>query len=221
MSKNTWFYSVSIVIGIVIGIGALNTSLFSSSPSQTHGGDILSLVAPPQSLEALLDSSPLIFIGEVGPVTQYLDFYGYRKDGSLMGYPVEPFDQTRGGIATDIKLGGVPATDLELYVNEVLRDDGTIVSRKPITLRLLGFVNAEVRERSQNGEFPASFTGDRHLFLLAQNPDGTYTLPYHSWSRLNVNGNELRVSNGERKRLQFDDEIVTLEKLRQAIARHR
>src|SRR5690606_34004086 len=100
-----------------------------------------------------------------------------------------------------------------LHVEEVIRDDGTIASGEPIILRILGFATEEYKQLSQASEFPLSYTGDRHLFVLTPNPDGkSYGLAYGPWSRLILDGEILRVSNGEQHLFQFEKstEPITL-----------
>jgi len=109
---------------------------------------------------------------------------------------------------------------LLLHAKEVFRDDGTIAGKEPIILRVLGFATAEHKQLSQASEFPLSFTGDQHLFVLTPNPDGqSYGFYYGPWSLLIVDGDILRVSNGEQQPLQFGDKSrpVTLEEFIQAV----
>jgi hypothetical protein len=209
MLHQLWFYTYRILIGVIIGLAILNAPLFSHASPE--GADLGILVAPPQSLAELVDKAPLIFIGEVGPVEQYLSFGGYDWNGRLQATPTD---------STDMLLSGLPVTDLRLQVKEVIRDDGQIARGEPIIVRMLGFATAEYKQMSQAGEYPLSYTGDRHLFVLTPNPDGqSYGFYYGPWSRLIVDGDILRVSNGEQQPLQFGDKSrpVTLEEFIQAV----
>lgn len=63
-------------------------------------------------------------------------------------------------------------------------------------------------------EYPMSYTGDRHLFLLTLNPDDiTYGLYYGPSSRLIIDGDVLRVSDGSQRPLVLDgsEKAITLE----------
>lgn len=196
------------------------------------------LVPPPQTLEELVSPhAALIFIGEVGPAEQYLDLYGYNERGQVTATVVDPLNTRDYLVAIAYITGGdrqsvmedpsltdihnIPATDLRLHVEEVLRDDGTIAAGEPVILRIVGFATEELAasEIMQNSAFPLSYTGDRHLFVLGRNPDGTYGLTYGPWSRLIIDGEILRVSNPERQPLIFEgqDEPVTLEEFIQAV----
>jgi hypothetical protein len=189
-------------------------------------------VPPPQTLEELVGPhAALIFIGEVGPAEQYLDLYGYNERGELTARVVDPLDTRDYLVAIAYITGGdrqsvmedpsltdlhnIPATDFRLHVEEVLRDDGTIAADEPVILRIVGFATEELAasEIMQKSEFPLSYTGDRHLFVLGRNPDGTYGLTYGPWSRLIIDGEILRVSNPEQQPLMFegDEDPVTLE----------
>jgi hypothetical protein len=209
MSNNSWFYASRVLIGVILGLGILSVPLFSHASPEAHA----SLVAPPQSLDELVDKATLIFSGEVGPVEQCLSLSGYDWDGSLLATPAD---------CSDPQVYGLPVTDFQLLVEEVLRDDGKIAAGKPIILRVLGFPIEEIVQMSQDSEFPFSSTGDRHLFVLSPNPDGeSYGLYYGPWSRLNIDGEILRVSNGKREPLQFrdSDSPVTLDEFRQTVAK--
>lgn len=162
---------------------------------------------PPPSLDELINQATLIFIGEVGPIEQYLAVIGYYGPNGELVLPESDAD-------------GAPMTDFHLHVDEVLQDDGTIAADEPIILRVPGHVTEEMKQSSQAGLFPVAYTGDRYLFLLSPHPDGkTYGFYYGPWSRLIIDGDTLRVSNGDRDPLVFDENAgpVTLDALIQAI----
>ncbi len=168
--------------------------------------------APPPSLDELVDNASLIFIGTVGPVKQYLEVYGYYGEDGQLEFP--------GTDDQGTALPGWPVTDFILQVEEVIRDDGTIARGEPIVLRWLGHATERLKQASQEGEYPVSYTGDRYLFVLTPNPDGqSYGFYYGPWSRLIVDGDIQRVSNGAQQLLQFGDrgQSVTLEEFIQAV----
>ncbi len=167
--------------------------------------------APPPSIDELVDKASLIFIGEIGPVEQYIEVYGYGEDGQL---------EFPGTDDQGTALPGWPVTDFILQVEKVIRDDGTIARGEPIVLRWLGHATERLKQASQEGEYPVSYTGDRYLFLLSPYPDGeTYGFYYGPWSRLIIDGEMLRVSNGKQQPLQFGDrdQAVTLDEFVQAV----
>lgn len=91
-------------------------------------------------------------------------------DGSDAAISLDRFDANGNPVPK------VPITDFELKVEQVVKDDGAIVSGKPIILRMGGDATPEMKQITANGEYPFSFTGDRHLFLLSRNPDGVTTV---------------------------------------------
>ena len=168
---------------------------------------------PAPSLDALIDRAPLIFIGTVGPIEQHLEVSGYYGEEGQLESPTDAEGASLPGY-------DYPATDFILQVEEVIRDDGTIARGEPIVLRVLGHITEELKQASQGGEYPVSYTGDRHLFVLTPTPDGrSYGFYYGPWSRLIVDGDILRVSNGAQQLLQFGDrgQSVTLEEFIQAV----
>lgn len=209
MLKKSCASSYRILTTAIISLGILCAPLISYAAQDRTYWVI------PQSLDELLDRATLIFIGEIGPVEQCLSISGYDWDGSVNGTPVD--------CANPQNWSGVPVTDFRLTVEEVLRDDGTIASGEPIILRALGFATKEGKEITKDSEFPLSYTGDRHLFLLGRNPDGTYGISYGVWSRLIIDGESLRVSSGWQQPLQFQDSNgpITLAAFRQAVANHK
>jgi len=156
-------------------------------------------------LDALVGQAALVFTGEIGLVKQYIEIAGYSAAGQLV---------LPGTDADGNPLPGLPATDFLLTVEQVIRDDGSIARGEPIILRMPGYITAAMKQPSQAGEYPVSYTGDRYLFLLSPYPDGqTYGFYFGPWSRLIMNGNELRVSNGKQQPFQFGegDEPITLD----------
>ncbi|MDI9547365.1 MAG: hypothetical protein QM346_07150, partial [Chloroflexota bacterium] len=155
----------------------------------------------------------MIFIGTVGPIEQHLEVSGYYGEEGQLESPTDAEGASLPGY-------DYPATDFILQVEEVIRDDGTIARGEPIVLRWLGHATERLKQASQEGEYPVSYTGDRYLFLLFPYPDGeTYGFYYGPWSRLIIDGEMLRVSNGKQQPLQFWDGAgpVTLEEFIQAV----
>lgn len=179
-------------------------------------------VAGPQTLEELVEQAPLIFIGEVGPVVRYLELGGYDEDGTLRAAPMDP--HTGYGQPSAAPLApnshapsGLPVTDFQLFVEQVIRDDGTIAAGEPIIVRVAGAVTAELHQLAQSTQQATIAPGERYLFLLSPNPDGKgYGFYYGPPSRLLIDEEGvLRVSNGLRSPLRFDesDSPVTLVEL--------
>lgn len=186
-------------------------------PEVQYNPPVSSFMRAPGSLDALLRRAPLIFIGEVGPVERYTEFVPIER--------AQPTIDAEGNAVPGVPvintlLAGMPMTEFQLIVDEVIRDDGTIAAGEPVILRSTGHVTASVAQASRQWPIPHSFTGDRYLFLLTPYPDGkAYAFYYNAWSRLIVEGNDLYISNGDRDPLVFDesDGPVTLDLLIQAL----
>ena len=158
-------------------------------------------LAPPVSLQELVNNAPLIVIATVGPVTRYWDNCGY-VDGALMDCAAGP--------------GGFPATDFVLNVEQVIRDDGRIARDEPVLISQMGYANEYMRGISELAGFPISYTGDQYLFLLAPNPDNRTYGYYGPYGRLIIDGETLRLSIGNQEPLHFgDDPPVTVSELMQ------
>lgn len=171
------------------------------NPMPPAGGSAMASVLP-QSLDELTAHAPLIVIGEVGVVVQYLDSVVYGPDGALLA----------GGEAVGPPMPPTPATDFVVEVEQVLRDDGAVATGTPIILRMAGTATPEMKELTQATDYPFSYTGDRHLFLLAPNPDGeSYGFYYGPWSRLIIEENRLYVSDGARQPLLFEGSEMPVE----------
>lgn len=171
-------------------------------------------LAPPPSLDALIDKAALIFFGEVGPMEQTLEMVTYRE------VPQPPTPSKGPTIEPLPEVMEYPATDFRLEVEEVLRDDGSIAAGDPIILRVLGHVTADLKESSQAGFYPVTYTGDRYLFLLTPYPDGeTYGFYYGPWSRLLLDGDLLFASTGPPEPLRFAEVggLLTLDEFVQAV----
>lgn len=143
----------------------------------------------PQNYEELDSSSNVIVVGKVGPVVAQGTFGGYDEKGNMIGTPTQ-----------DIPPVGY--VDYEVKVESVMKDDGTLVNNKRLILRM----NADRGSKPIDAEeyFPASATGDHHLFFLTMNPDKqTYGFHYGPWSRLMIDGQTISYSDGKRSEVKF------------------
>lgn len=198
-----------VLVGVVIGVIVLAIAGASSYPRTHESGTTISL---PKTTDELLSKAQLIVIGEVGPVVQRRTFSGYGSNGELWD----------GFNAVGQSVPQVPFTDFEVKVERVLRDDGSIASGKPIVLRMAGDATLEMKVITRNTNYPFTYTGDRHLFLLTRNPDKTtYGFYYGPWSRLLVDGDALRISDDTQQLLKLDgnDAAINLEAFIQLIGK--
>lgn len=155
------------------------------------------LVPPPKNMVELTSKADIIVVGEVGEVIQQGYYGGYDAAGKLIPRTGEP----------DKPGSGIPFTDFGLKIERVLKDDGSIAAGQPVILRMTGHPTEEVRRLNADpqAEYPMTFPGDRHLFLLSKTPDNSaYGLYYGAWSRLIVDGDVVRVSSGAKEPLKFE-----------------
>lgn len=188
---------VPTLIGMCIGIAVLAATVL-LIPQR---GDALSSSIVPVTAQDIINKAEVIVIGEVGPVIQRRSFSGYGKAGELLD-----------GLTVD----GNPHpnfqfTDFEVKIEKVLKDNGSVASGKSVILRMLGDASLQTKKATLESEYPLSFTGDRHLFILSHNPDETYGFYYGPWSRLIIDGKTLRVSNGVQEVLAFGDKKSAIE----------
>lgn len=202
------------ILTIFFAVSALFASTSSFTPPLPP--DFTPEPRGPFSLNELLSRASLIVIGTVGPVQGHLDFAVYGYDGELMtARPV-----TRWGSP----MGDVYATDFVIYVDDVLRDDGTIASGAPVILReparLSEVETAKLRgvENFEQMGSIFSWTGDRNLFLLSPVPDNSaYGYFYWEKSKLSLDGDRVLMTNGAQSSLEINGAAITLAELREAI----
>lgn len=147
---------------------------------------------PPQSLNDLVNKADLIVVGTVGTVVEEGTFRGYENGRMLRMKPTgDPNDHV------------VKYVDFEIQVEQVLLDDGTIASGKPVILRSSGIRQGAI---DPDAMYPMPASGDRHLFFLTSTPDHTaYGHYYFSYSRLMINGPTVTLSDGPRTELKLND----------------
>lgn len=169
------FVVVMAVAGL--GIGVLSGGLLSrSTASEPINLDIGLALSTPKSIDDLIQPSDVIVVGKIGPIVNQATFSGYGKDDAQRnqrpGDPVSP---------------GLPVTDYQIEVQDVLLDDGIISSGKPLILRVFHQPKNEME----------AYTGDHNLLFLSRNPDNaTYGLYHISKSRITIDGRTATYSDG-------------------------
>jgi len=212
--KNPRLRSIGLVGALVLVVVVLAQCVHPVPVEYT--APISPLVTPvshtPVNVTELLSHAALVVIGEVGPVDKYIDFAIYGEDGQLVeDRPLWPSGDP---------VGDISATDFVLYVEEVLRDDGTIAAGAPVILRSSGYLTEEgtrkLRSGDTNGdEYAFPWTGDRGLYLLHPTPDGeAYSFYYYGYGWLQLDGEQLSLSHGVQSPLVLDGEEVSLSALR-------
>ena len=115
------------------------------------------MVPRPQSVEEVMARADVVFIGTINSVLDEKMMGPYGEDGQ----PLPAGDD------------GLPFTDYEVVIEGLLKGDGQVLPNDALVLRMFGHLS----NRSETIT-PDSFTlpkpGDRFLFALGRNPDGTY-----------------------------------------------
>ena len=193
MLQKMWSFPGMILLGVTVGIAALITTTSLIPQQHMH---LKTEVPAPTSLNEIINEAPLVFIGQVGPVVAHRTLYGYGPNGEELEASEVPSDAP-----------GMPITEFKLKVERLIKDDGTVASGEPIILLMGGDATPETKELTQDTDYPFSYTGDSYLFLLTPNPDDkTYGFEHGPWSRLLVDNDVLKISNGEEEILSFADD---------------
>ncbi len=124
------------------------------SPSAPSSGSTIPRAA---NVEQLVAGAELIAIGAINSVLDEKQIGGYGVDGALM--PAED--------------GGNPVTDFDVRVESVLKSDGTVAEGEGFVLRMHGHASSDPGVVS-SVLFELPEVGDRLLFALGRNPDGTF-----------------------------------------------
>jgi hypothetical protein len=98
----------------------------------------------------------------------------------------------------------VPFVDYPLLIEKVVKADRDVNSGTPVILRMPTNRKAKITKEQL---YPMSAPGDRHLFFLSRNPDGSYGVPYGPWSRFMIDGVVVAYSNGARTQPVFADNV--------------
>lgn len=178
-----------VVLGVVGGLLVQQWRTPSAEPTANSHSESGWGMPQPKSYAELLKVSDMIVVGTVGDIVEQGTFGGYGKDGKMIN-PSE-------SIAP-----GVNYIDYRVDVEQVVRDDGTIQRGGSVILRM----NGDRGQKAIDPEayFPLSAKGDRHLFFLTQTPDSAaYGLVYGPWSRLNIDGETVTYSDGQKSLVNF------------------
>ena len=144
-----------VVIGQVVTTEPTDAPTTSQEPSSPTSSGMM--VPRPRSVDELVMRSDVIVVGLVTAVIEEMRIGGYGDDG--MALP--------GGD------GGIPVTDYEIQVESVLNGDDEVAGGDTLVLRMFGHLSDRDSIITPN-LFTLPNPGDRLLFALGENPDGTY-----------------------------------------------
>lgn len=197
MKRNStlWLTILAAIALVVLGI-LLSQFVRTEAASQPYTADVslTSAVPPPRTMADLIRHADIVVEGTIGNIVKEDYFSGYDAQGSLI--PSQPPNPTNASLAY---------TDYEITPENTLRGKEAVQSNKPTILRLIGHPQFTSDGRaSRQGHFPMSYPGDKHLFFLSKNPDDSYGLFYGPWSRLNVDGATVTISDDQQTPVTFD-----------------
>lgn len=158
------------VIGVACGSGAAPTP----APTETNaasvsppaeapstegqsGPTVLSMLPRPKSVGELVAGAQVIVLGTVASVLEERMLGPYGEDGQPL-----PADDS-----------ALPFTDYDLQIESVLKGDGTVADGGSLVLRMFGHLSGQSGAIT-SGAFTLPAQGDRLMFAVGKNPDGTY-----------------------------------------------
>lgn len=157
----------------------------------------------PRDLPEMIQNSQLIVLGSIKAIERETSFMGYGSDGRLLKFSDISSEPLPAGFPSP----ELPIVDYALEIETLYKGATLIKSGQKITFRVVGTTKSQAN--AANPLMPQ--VGDKNLFFLGMNPDGTYGLYYGGGrSRLIVDGQVLRKTDRQRSVLKIDDKVVTL-----------
>ena len=159
-------------------------------------------VPPPDDVAELVSRSDIIVIETVNSVVKGGTLKSYNEaDNTRVDEWVEETDAP----ATPY----VPHVDYLIAVETTIKDDGTIASGNYVVLRMVGRQNS-ARASDHPRLMALPDIGDRRLFTLSRNPDGTYGL-WGWWSHFVIDGDTVTHGDDLCSPVVFSDETAPAE----------
>ena len=159
-------------------------------------------VPPPDDLAELVSKSDIIIVGTVNSVVKNGTLKSYNEaDNTRVDEWVEETDAPTTPY--------LPHTDYLVSVETTIKDDGTIAAGDDIVLRMVGR-NSSTQVSANPRLMTLPTIGDRRLFTLSENPDGTYGLRGW-WSHFVIDGDTVTHSDDLRSPVTFSNKTVPSE----------
>ncbi len=172
---------LAVLLGVAVGC--------SSGEVETRTIVVGKRVAPPGSMEELVDGAAVIAIGRIGSVVREADEGGFDQDG-----------QPTLGLL-------MPHTYFELELEEVIKDDGTVASGRPVLLRVEGSLQPQEESEgvvtvSPDGPSEMPETGQRRLFVLLKYANGSFSTEGVN-RLLDIDGDVVRFASSDGRPVGF------------------
>ncbi len=168
--------------------------------SKTTAG---SWVPAPKNMQELLDSADAIVIGTVNSVSNTGILKSYNEADNVR---IDDWIDT-----IEAETGTRPAiypnyTDYLIDIEKVIMDDGKVSTGGTVVLRMLGTSDKQATADDKPALLRLPSDGDRRVFTLARNPDGSYGL-YGWWSHFVIDGVKVTFSDDLRTPIHFTDRV--------------
>ena len=145
-----------VIVGKVVSTQATDAPTTSQEPRPPTLSGMM--VPRAGSAEELVSRSHVIVLGTIGPDPEERQIGPYGEDGK----PLPADDE-----------GGLPFTDYLVRIEDMLKADDSIADSDTLVLRMFGHLSDRGAVITPN-LFTLPNPGDRLLFALGRNPDGTY-----------------------------------------------
>ena len=164
-----------------------------------------SFVPVPDTIEGLLDRSEVIVIGTVNSVAGTGNLRSYNEADNIR---IEEWLDTLEAETGERPEVYPPYTDFLVDIEKIILNNGLLTTEEPLVLRMLG--RSANSKRSTPSLLRLLQDGDRRLFTLNRNPDGTYGL-YGWWSHFVIDGKRVTFSDDLRTPIHFTDKASPAE----------
>lgn len=181
--------TAAIAIGIVSG-----AAIPSGSPSpddHTEGyTSTVSFLKEPTDLREFASKMDVIVVGRVTSIIGSSTINSYNEQ-----------DNSRNIKEEDSIPSALPVTDYELTIEQVILGED-LQANDRITLRAVG-LQSNVARYPAHKQMPEM--GDRRVYGLSENPDGTYGT-YSWWSQFLIDGDQVTHADDFRKPVSFTED---------------
>ena len=184
--------AILIVVGLACGAGETPAPKETGSPPESPQAEGPSTVGPssgpvstgsmmrrPSSVEDLVARAGVIVLGTIDSVLEE------RQIGPYYGEHGKPLPVGEEG--------GIPVTDYQVQIESVLKGDGALTDGGTLVLRMFGHLSDQ-NATITSAVFTLPNPGDRLLFSLGRNPDGTYGSGPDGL--LNIDGEKVAYADG-------------------------
>ncbi len=169
---------------------------------------VASYVPVPDTMEGLLDRSEVIVVGTVNSVAGTGSLRSYNEADNVR---IDRWLDTLEADTGERPAVYPPYTDFLVDIESIILNNGKLTIGEPLVLRMLG--RSANSKRSTPAIIRLLQDGDRRLFTLNRNPDGTYGL-YGWWSHFVIDGKNATFSDDLRSPIHFTDQVRPAEFIR-------